>query len=1428
MAWTWHTVDPAGLARLVSPEAATWLRVPDEVVPGRWRQGPGERRRLLRGLYEVLADHDLRHVPELFDPEAEVQPVRTPRELLRGSGEGSCLDLAALWCGACAGYGLLPVLIVLEDHVLAAVSLGHRLESWDAPGRSERALFADGPLTDGGALRSLVEDGGYLALECTGFARSAAPAVGQAEEAVRPDGSPVGFDAAVRAGREQLGRGEDRLRFALDLGTARNGWDDRSPPAWTVHGERMTDRHRAVFGGQGGVLLMPSGGPVDVRPRRPELPAPPRPFVDREEELATAATAAEGDSVGIRGPTGSGKTALLRTLAHHLRSRGGVVHLTAASRSHAEVLQDLFEQLFDAERPYQISEGRLAELLEERGPFVVVVDGPGVSRDDLDRLVKLVPDGGVAWASAGPPRGELARVVTLGGLGEDDALALIEQRLGRPVRAVERSAAIEFVHGVGGNPRTILQAAARVAAGAVSFPALIEVLAERGDLRPVLLDPLDPEARRLLEVLALVSPATLDAAHLAEIAGLDQGRVGGRLAELGELHLVGSQSSRHSVPADLAGWLERHADLDPLRQQALDHFEGWARSHDGDPGPLAAEADACLVLARWGLDRRRPGQVLRLTQVLEGALAVRGRWGAWEQLLHLAGDAAYMVDDAPVRAWTLHQLGSRALCLDRVEEARGHLREALRERRGLGDERGAAVTAHNLALVPEATVPVTDAPPVVDDVQSEEPEAAPVVAPEPPDRGRRAERRSRRGWPVFSSLRTFLLVASGALGIVLVALVALRAGPPLAVRPGTIAFGTVTLEGTAHRAVSVENTGETVVPVRGVDLEGADAFRIDEESCSDRRLDPGATCVVTVAYRPTSEGTHRSTLRIEHDGGEVAVAVVGQGTSQPTPLPSVRPDPLRFGEIGVGTRATRSVLVHNEGDAPLVVEGIGVEPGAFRVVEADDCTAAPVEPGDRCRAEIAFAPTAAGSVSGTLTLQHEGGSLEAAVSGSGVSGELVFQPSLVDFGEVSVGSTERRELTVANRGEVPVSMGQLETGDAPAFALGRDGCSGSTLEPEDECRVVVAFEPSGPGTHEAALAVPHDTTGPGEVGLVGVGASSEEVARPRADAPTTGEGTGGSDDAAARSRLAFGRVPVGTTSRGVIRFGNSGDAPLTIGRARLRTSDAYAILESRDECSGTTLAPGGECQLTVAFAPPRVGSHTGVLMIPHGDTTTRIDLAGEGVPARPVRATVVGVDREGDSFAGDPPAPGGGRYRYDGNDAFRLGGQDIGMAAFEGLLTGGGGGVGDVVEVTYAPGEASIFRVVLDRVPSPSAVRVDPEQGGVTVSWEQSAQPDAVYNVFRETGGALEQIATEVTGTSVRDDPPSGVHRYLVEGVGGRSGETSERVASDEVAVSETGGEPVEGAETPEDDDPGTPSPTFTPPGTLTAPPAPSDRRRRP
>src|SRR5262249_3079108 len=118
-----------------------------------------------------------------------------------------------------------PMLIMLEGHALAAVSLTQGLRDWNDY-RPEREWFESEPLTDPSRLRQLIDSGAYLAIECTGFAHreTLAQLNDPPLESIGRTNGLLSFERAAAAGREQLDWPDRPLQFALDMAVAHNYW----------------------------------------------------------------------------------------------------------------------------------------------------------------------------------------------------------------------------------------------------------------------------------------------------------------------------------------------------------------------------------------------------------------------------------------------------------------------------------------------------------------------------------------------------------------------------------------------------------------------------------------------------------------------------------------------------------------------------------------------------------------------------------------------------------------------------------------------------------------------------------------------------------------------------------------------------------------------------------------------------------------------------------------------------------------------------------------------------------------------------------------------------------------------------------------------------------------------------------------------------
>jgi tetratricopeptide (TPR) repeat protein len=289
--WIYKKAAPNSLAQFVTTVAADGLSLGLNATDH--LGAPKGREQLVRAIYEAFRSREqpIDYALPPYSPDEVGQWVRHPRQILNPPGQGTCLDLALLFCGACKAFRLLPCLVMLDGHAFAMVSLAHTLDEWKAQSRRER-VWGQKP-ESGGLWRNkddllrLFENSTYLPVECTGFARSTSLAETVPEGRGREKGF-LPFERAVAAGREQMEPGGRPFLFVLDVPTVQFFW-----------GIGPDETGMAVT--------------TTVAPSR--LPDTPGDFIGRDEELkqlvAAWGSAGRTRIVTVVAWGGVGKTALV-------------------------------------------------------------------------------------------------------------------------------------------------------------------------------------------------------------------------------------------------------------------------------------------------------------------------------------------------------------------------------------------------------------------------------------------------------------------------------------------------------------------------------------------------------------------------------------------------------------------------------------------------------------------------------------------------------------------------------------------------------------------------------------------------------------------------------------------------------------------------------------------------------------------------------------------------------------------------------------------------------------------------------------------------------------------------------------------------------------------------------------------------------------
>ena len=907
----------------------------------------------------------------------------------------------------------------------------------------------------------------------------------------------------------------------------------------------MTGEYSTQWTGHGLRIDATTPGPQRWVPQSATSPAPPELF-DRQATLHEAVKVIQaGRILQLYGPSGSGKSALLRNLAHQpaveQRFGDGVIYVEGYNTPSIDLLQHLFEALYRSDNSVPtkptLSEIHLA-LSRRNGLAIVdqieVADSPDPLLDTLP-LVLSAPECILL---------DHGEVIPLGTFSDHEALTFLEMRLGRSLAPDEQRAAMDLCRHLSGSPALLIQHAEIVRRGRSSFGELSQQI-DAGFSPDTLVmraaSDLTDEDRRIMATLAVFGPVVLPPHHLQAIAGVEA-----ISPDLQTRGLVWAAEDNLRLASNLVAPLQQVWDLAPWYERAVQYFSSWATAQHGRI-PASGEVPATDTLAAldalWRLVERSAQQqiwtdTIQLCHALDPLLYQYCRWGRWQQVWTFGRQAAQAKGDQATEAWALHQLGSAALCLGDSFAAQAYLAEAQQLRLQTDDMVGAALAQHNLNVVRQNL-----AREAADTNVSSAPAAAFVSM----------SQQLPYKW---------LLVGGGAFLAALGAIFSLQAtSSELSVRPRLVSFPPQLLSTTSEpRDVVVRNTTGEAVTIDEIVFSGSNPaeedaasgeadtlsnanFRIQED-CTNGVLLPDATCTIEAQFTPQTVGPQVAAVDIIDDGQTVrTVTLRGVGAVAEA---GFKPQPLEFESFILGSEpSVRQATVRNEGAVAFTVARVALDDTsnttAFSIA-ADNCTGQTLDTRDTCTVDVAFAPTEAQAFDTTLTVSHQTGSAiwalpisgtaQTAPTRSSPSGPRLGLPSLprlpgiftppaprqapprtpspapapapaprakaaltpslsaIAFDSRPAGSMQTQRLTLTNSGDGPLYFDTVSL-EAEGFTVAGTNCG--LLQPGESCDVVVNFSPSEAGDFTGELVISSNIS-PVTVTVQG---TATEVAPPR-------------------------------------------------------------------------------------------------------------------------------------------------------------------------------------------------------------------------------------------------------------------------------------------------------------------------------------------
>jgi hypothetical protein len=370
-----------------------------------------------------------------------------------------------------------------------------------------------------------------------------------------------------------------------------------------------------------------------------------------------------------------------------------------------DLLQMLFDSFYSSAGNIMPTAGQLRHSLQSIRA-VILLDDLMLAREDVQALIAVMPLSCFILASLERSLWGDGKIVLLGGLPEHERVELFEKELGRSLSEEEKTDVQLICSHLHGNPLKIIQTASLVTSTRKTISEVKEQFQSDSDplvLEKELFNGLGESQQKALAVLGASGGALVPLGIIGSFLNLTNAQY--VLRSLIDKGLVWNQGFSYGLVGGLGDQVGRFWNLSSWEDALINYFSNWLTQQPSDM--LIEDASGLLikVIQKAGEKNRWP-EVIRIGRALERILILRKRWQAWLDILNLILKAAQAYGDRSTEAWALHQLGSRALCLNYADQARQFLTQALNIRRAIGDKAGAAVTQHNLNILPGPHVPV--------------------------------------------------------------------------------------------------------------------------------------------------------------------------------------------------------------------------------------------------------------------------------------------------------------------------------------------------------------------------------------------------------------------------------------------------------------------------------------------------------------------------------------------------------------------------------------------------------------------------------------------------------------------------------------------------------------------------------------------------
>jgi centrosomal CEP192-like protein len=242
-------------------------------------------------------------------------------------------------------------------------------------------------------------------------------------------------------------------------------------------------------------------------------------------------------------------------------------------------------------------------------------------------------------------------------------------------------------------------------------------------------------------------------------------------------------------------------------------------------------------------------------------------------------------------------------------------------------------------------------------------------------------------------------------------------------------------------------------------------------------LSPGATCIISVTFAPTANGSIDGAVTVTYTGvySPQEIKLTGTGTGGPTPPLKFTPASLAFSSQGVGTISGGKTVTLKNTSASTVTFSSIVTSGNFTAVAGTTMPCSNTSTliaGASCTLSVTFSPSIAGAIQGALVISYSGGGQQVVnLTGTAVL-PVTIAPTSLTFASQAVGTpSTARTLTLTNNSGATLTSLSFTGSVDFSVTPGTTSPCGTSLAVGAKCTLSVTFTPSRTGSIQGAATI---------------------------------------------------------------------------------------------------------------------------------------------------------------------------------------------------------------------------------------------------------------------------------------------------------------------------------------------------------------------